>query len=205
MIHRRVQHGFQGQGGQGGDTRRLAAPDHVQNDPRVSWIRIMLVQSPERAGKIDLHVARLRRVRAELHHRAPEVRPRLAVPKARMQHPHRPAVQRLQPVAAEALIAPDGLEQTFRGISHLPFEQESAGFILRPPLSIGVRSRPRHDASIPQKIRDCQLYCKSGARAPTGQTLQDPAEKAALALDGCLAPIGAIENSSVPQARDRVG
>jgi len=93
----------------------LSFPDDVQDDILEIWITVVAVRAPVVAAQIHLHVAGARRFGADLNDGAAKIRPALGVRKAGMQHADRPAIQRLQLVAPQPLVHPDGLEQAFGG------------------------------------------------------------------------------------------
>jgi hypothetical protein len=89
-------------------------PNDVQQDILKRGIAVVTVGAPAAGAQINLHIARTRRGIADLNDRAAKIRPAFDADKTRMQNPNGSAVGRLEPVALQPLVAPDGLEQAFR-------------------------------------------------------------------------------------------
>jgi hypothetical protein len=86
-------------------------PHHMQHHVAEIRVRVVPVRAPVGTAEIEFNITAARRIGVELDHRAAKVRPGLAVPEARMQHPHRAALRRAQAFALDALMKPNGLEQ----------------------------------------------------------------------------------------------
>jgi len=72
-----------------------------------------MMRLPVLRHQIDLHIARARRFLSKLNDRVLEIGACAAIPETGMQHAHRLAVGGAEFIAAEALVVPDILEQTF--------------------------------------------------------------------------------------------
>jgi hypothetical protein len=103
---------------------------------------------PPAAGlQINLHIAGYGRVAADLEHGAAKVRSAFHADEAGMKNAQRLAIGSLEPIAMEALVLPDGLQQFFRrrGITFAQHIYGSAAFA---PRGVKIRSRPFHRPSI---------------------------------------------------------
>ena len=77
-------------------------------------ILVVPVSTPAAGSQVHFHVADHGCGFAELQNGAAEIRPALDVGKTRVKHANALAVQGLKLVAAQPLLLPDGLEQSFR-------------------------------------------------------------------------------------------
>jgi hypothetical protein len=66
------------------------------------------------------------------------------IPKTRMEHAHRPAINRLQLIALQPLVVPDRLQQALGRMGAAAFAQKKARFILRAPLGIKTWTETGH-------------------------------------------------------------
>ena len=66
------------------------------------------------------------------------------IPKTGMQDAHRLAVSGAEFVAAEALMAPDALQEAFRRMGRVAFAEEETGLLLRAPLFVKILSESGH-------------------------------------------------------------
>jgi hypothetical protein len=85
---------------------------------------------------VNLDVTRVRFLLADLQDGAVKIGSGLVIPKARMQHAHRLAVQGAEIVAAEALVVPDVLEEAFGRMWGGAFTQEETSLLFRAPLGV---------------------------------------------------------------------
>ena len=106
-------------------------------------IAVVPVGMPAGRAQVNFHVAGTRRGVADLNDRAAKIRPAFDAHKAGMQNADGPAIGRLEPVAAEALMTPDGLEQAFRrrGIF---VAQDVQPVCARAPVGVKIIGRQRH-------------------------------------------------------------
>ena len=77
-------------------------------------VAIMTMGAPAAGAQVNFHVAGTRCGVAELNDRTAKIRPALDADKTGMQNPDGFPVVRLEPVALQPLVVPDGLEQAFR-------------------------------------------------------------------------------------------
>ena len=94
--------------------------------------------------QINLDIARARFVLAELEDGAAEIGAGAVIPEAGMKHAHSLAVGGAEFVAAEALVAPDILQEAFGRMGGIAFAQEGTGLLLRAPLIVKVRPESGH-------------------------------------------------------------
>ena len=92
---------------------RSVFPDDVQHDILESRIAVVAVRVPAAGAQINFHVAGARRVVADLNDRAAKIRPAFGAGEAGMKNADGLSVGGFELVAAQALMLPDGLEQTF--------------------------------------------------------------------------------------------
>ncbi len=90
-------------------------PDDLQDDIFEIRIAVVAVRPPAAGAQINFHIAGKRRTGANLDHRAEKVRPAPGAGKAGMKYTNGFPVRCLEPVPAQALVQPDGLQQAFGG------------------------------------------------------------------------------------------
>src|SRR6185436_2346297 len=93
--------------------RVFGLPDHVKNHLLIIRIDVMPMGLPIAAPQVEFDIAGEHQAVIEAEHGTLEVRAALAVPEAGMQDLQAPAVEGDKFVPANALMKPDGLEQTF--------------------------------------------------------------------------------------------
>ena len=89
-------------------------PNDVQQDILKRGVAVVTVGAPAAGAQVNFHVTGARRGVADLNDRAAKIRPAFDADKTGMQNPDGSAIGRLEPVALQPLVAPDGLEQAFR-------------------------------------------------------------------------------------------
>ena len=113
----------------------VAFPDDVQDDIFESRIAIVSVRPPAARMQVHFHVARHRRIVAELQHRAAKIGSAFAIGKPRMKHRDASAVQGFESLSKQTLMQPDGLEQTF-GRRIGDFVQQRDNAVVPSPLRV---------------------------------------------------------------------
>jgi hypothetical protein len=93
---------------------------------------------------INFDITRARFLLAELEHGPAEIRPGPVIPETGMKHANRLAIAGAEIIAAEALVVPDVLQQTFGRMRGIAFAQERKSLLLRAPLSVKVRPERGH-------------------------------------------------------------
>jgi hypothetical protein len=95
---------------------------------------------------INFDIARTRFFQAELKDGSVEIRPGSVIPETGVKHANWLAVGGAEVIAAETLVVPDVLQQTFWRMRGIAFAQEGLGLLLRAPLSVKVRPERGHGA-----------------------------------------------------------
>ena len=118
-------------------------PNDVQQDVLKRGIAVVTVGAPAAGAQVNLHIAGTRRGVANLNDRAAKIRPAFDADETGMQNPNGSAVGRLEPVALQPLMTPDGLEQAFRrrGIF---VAQDVQPVCARAPVGVKIIGRQRH-------------------------------------------------------------
>jgi hypothetical protein len=118
-------------------------PNDVQQDIFKIRIAVMTVGMPAGGAQVNFHVAGTRRGVAELNDRAAKIRSAFDADKTGMQNADGSAIGRLEPVALQPLMAPDGLEQAFR--RRIIFvAQDISRAKTRAPVGVKIVSGRRH-------------------------------------------------------------
>jgi hypothetical protein len=99
-------------------------------------VPVMPVGPPAIRAQIHFHVSGAGRVIANLQDRAAEIRPALQVGKARMKNPDARAPGRLQLVAPQPLVLPDGLDQPLGRKRFIP--QKTFAAAVNAPLGVKI-------------------------------------------------------------------
>ena len=89
-------------------------PNDMQQHIFKIRIAVVTVGVPAAGTQVNLHVAGTRRGVTDLNDRTAKIQPAFDADKTGVQNPDGPAIGRLEPVALQPLVAPDGLEQAFR-------------------------------------------------------------------------------------------
>ena len=118
-------------------------PNDVQQDVLELRIAVVTVGAPAADAQVNLHVTGTRRGVANLNDRAAKIRPAFDADKTGMQNPDESAIGRLEAVALQPLVAPDGLEQAFRRRS-IFIVQDLRRAQTRAPVGVKIFSRRRH-------------------------------------------------------------
>jgi hypothetical protein len=100
---------------------------------------MVVVRLPILRNQINFDVARTRLFLPKLHDRAAKVGAGLAIPKARVQHAHGISIDSSQFVPTKPLMAPDALQQAFRGLRGIALPQKRSRFLLRAPSRVKIR------------------------------------------------------------------
>ena len=109
----------------------------MEQDVLKGGIAVMAMRTPAGGLQVDLHVAGLRRGPANLNDGAAKIRPAFDAHKTGMQDADSPAIGGAQPVATEALMTPDGLEEPFG--RHIGFVAQDASRAFRhPPAGVKI-------------------------------------------------------------------
>jgi hypothetical protein len=116
----------------------------MEQDVLKRGIPVVTVGVPAAGAQVNLHIPGPRRGIAELNDRGPEIGSALDADKTGMQDADGLSVGCLQPVATEALMAPDGLEQAF-GREIIFVAQSSPQPIGLAPVDIKIIKWLRHD------------------------------------------------------------
>ena len=88
-------------------------PDHMKDDPVEGRVDVMPVPAPVAHLQVDLDVAADWRGVPDLKHGMAEIGSGLTIPETGMKDANRAAVQGSQFLAVQALVMPDGLEESF--------------------------------------------------------------------------------------------
>ncbi len=143
LAERGVERLAQHEGGRRAGGRLLAVPNHMQDDVLEGGIAVMAVGVPAAGTEVHFHIARPRRVVAELHDRSMEIGAALHAAKAGMKDSDRLVVQGLELIAEQSLVLPDGLQQAFgRRVPVVPQDRDDAG--AHAPLGIKAGQDRRH-------------------------------------------------------------
>ena len=118
-------------------------PNDVQQDIFELRVAVVTVGAPAADAQVNLHVTGTRRGVADLNDRAAKIRPAFDADKTGMQNPDGFSVGRLEPVALQPLVAPDGLEQAFRRRS-IFVAQDISRAKARAPVGVKIFSGRRH-------------------------------------------------------------
>ena len=100
------------------------------------------MRPPARDAEVHLHIAGARSGVTDLDERVTKIRTAFRIRKTGMKQADTLTVQGLQLIAAQALVLPDGLEQTLRRRVR-PVAQEEGGAGADPPLSVAGRCQVR--------------------------------------------------------------
>jgi hypothetical protein len=137
----------------------------VQNDLSISGVSIVPVAAPLGWREINLDVAGLRGRAVPLNDGAVKIRPRFAIPKTRMQDAHGASVARREPIAEQALMQPDLLEQPFRrraaGLAHARNPERGAA-----PFGVKIRRNRRHLRLLSRSVNGSIPRCRRGLEGP---------------------------------------
>ena len=85
----------------------------MQDDIFEIWIAVVPMRVPATGAQIYFHIARTRRVGADLNHRAAKIRPAPGTGETGVKNANGPSLRSFEPVTAQALMQPDGLKQAF--------------------------------------------------------------------------------------------
>ena len=85
----------------------------MEQDVLKIGIAVVPMRVPVAGAQINFHVARSRRVVANLNHRARKIRSAFGAGETGMKNPDRLSVSRSELVPTQALMQPDGLKQAF--------------------------------------------------------------------------------------------
>jgi hypothetical protein len=115
----------------------------VQHNVLEIGIAVMPVCTPVAGVQINFHVARTRRVLADLDYRPRKIRSPLGIGETRMENSNSFSVRGFEPVPTQALMEPDGLKQALGG-EVVFVAQGIHGAGARAPAGIEVPGRRRH-------------------------------------------------------------
>jgi hypothetical protein len=118
-------------------------PNDVQQDVLKRGVAVVTVGVPAAGAQVNLHIAGTRRGVTDLNDRAAKIRSAFNADKTGMQNPDGSAIGRLEPVALQPLVAPDGLEQAFRR-RRIFVAQDIRQAEARAPVGVKIFSRRRH-------------------------------------------------------------
>jgi hypothetical protein len=122
---------------------QLAFPHDVENHIAKSWIPIVPMRPPASDADVHFHIAGAWSRVTDLDERVPKIRTAFRIRKPGMKQADRLAVQGLQLITAQALVLPDGLEQTFRWRVR-PVAQAESGAGSNPPLRVEGKCKVRN-------------------------------------------------------------
>jgi hypothetical protein len=106
-------------------------------------VAVVTVGAPAGGAQVNFHITGTRRGVADLNDRAAKIRPAFDADKTGMQNPDGFTVGRLEPVALQPLVAPDGLEQALRR-RMIFVVQDMRRAQARAPVGVKIFSGRRH-------------------------------------------------------------
>ena len=118
-------------------------PNDMQQHIFKIRIAVVTVGAPAAGAQVNFHVTGARRGVADLNDRAAKIRPAFDADKTGMQNPDESAIGRLEAVALQPLVAPDGLEQAFRR-RRIFIVQDVRRAEARAPVGVKIFSGRRH-------------------------------------------------------------
>jgi hypothetical protein len=143
FAQRRIERVVQRQHWRRASRRARVVPNHVEQDIPEIWILVVPVRVPVAGAHIYFHIARARRLIADLNHRARKIRSAFGIGEAGVKYPNRLSVGSFEPVPTQALMQPDGLKQTF-GRQVIPVAQDIRRTHPRAPESIEAAGSWKH-------------------------------------------------------------
>jgi hypothetical protein len=120
-----------------------AVPNDVQQDIFEFRVAVVTVGAPAARAQVNLHITGTWYGIANLNDRTAKIRSAFNADKTGMQNPDESAIGRLEAVALQPLVAPDGLEQAFRRRS-IFIVQDLRRAQTRAPVGVKIFSRRRH-------------------------------------------------------------
>jgi hypothetical protein len=118
-------------------------PNDMQQHIFKIRIAVVTVGAPAANAQVNFHIAGTWRGVTDLNDRAAKIRPAFNADKTGMQNPDGSAIGRLEPVALQPLVAPDGLEQAFRR-RRIFIVQDVRRAEARAPVGVKIFSWRRH-------------------------------------------------------------
>lgn len=119
-------------------------PHHMKNHPGESGIGMMPVSAPVAHAEINFYVPADGRGIPDSQHCIAKVRARFTVPKARMQHPHRTAIDSFELIPTESLVMPDGLDKALGRSAVRRFSKFRRRLTVGSPLGVPAGDEQTH-------------------------------------------------------------
>ena len=127
-------------------------PNDVQQDVLKRGIAVVTVGAPAAGAQVNFHIAGTRHGIANLNDRVTKIRPAFDADKTGMQNANGPSIGGPEPVAAEALMAPDGLQEAF-GRRILFVAQDVPRSIRHSPAGVKIFKQRRHGGLLLRRWR----------------------------------------------------